>query len=162
MPIFYYFYWEETVWRSRSATWISINVRNIKSEKDGEMNWKRRIENFGKIPKIYGYIFYPTMSQKSSPLTFNDPENGQKSPSCRSCESNFSKNNDHKKWVRFVYNGMPQDRNSKFKFKPRTTCGQNLVVVTHATYSLYDNFLAVHGPLKAKILHLQNFVEILS
>ena len=29
-------------------------------------------------------------------------------------ESKFSKNNDHKKWVRFVYNGIPQDRNLKY------------------------------------------------
>ena len=42
---------------------------------------------------------------------------------CRYSEFKFSKNNDHKKWVRFVYNGMPQDRNPKFEcFSLRTTC----------------------------------------
>ena len=62
---------------------------------------------------------------------------------CRYSESKFSKNNDHKKWVRFVYNGMPQDRNPKFEyFYLRTMCvglefeNENFFMAVNAVASL--------------------------
>ena len=48
-------------------------------------------------------------------------------------KSKFSKNNDHKKLVRFVYNDMPQDQNPKFDYFSIQLLPKVYLIVFHDT-----------------------------